>query len=796
MRGREIRRGALAPARTPGRPGRSRWRRLAGACLAAAALLAAALAPLAARAQQIELRAPPSVRDGAAAEAMRDLAGRLLPVYLEQRPELYLDNLSALQFVAGNEDAADATRRSLHRRLAAARTGAAAAPVPVPGSVLLLDIYVHASVIAGAERLPFDRAFARAYGEAVAALDDASAFAVNGLPPADLAPMERDLDAALARARAEGGLPMSQAVQLVHDYFAWLVRARGGAQATALGAQDDARRYLFEEAATIDTGQGVRLRATLARPRGASRPLPAVLEFAADPAAAVHAREFAAHGYAGVVAYSRALGKGVEAPDPFEVDGRDAAAVIQWITRQPWSDGRVAMDGSGHSAFAAWSAARRAPAALKALVTADPIAPGVDFPMQGGIFLNGAYRWIDSVAHARGPAQEGARAAAGGGPMDQAQWESLLREWYRDGDPCADLDALAGRPSPVLHEWLRHPDYDRYWRAMVPAEDELGRLDIPVLSITGSYSARQGAAFEYFERHAAQRPDAPHTLVIGPYEEGAAGREPPALGARGDEAAAIDLRALRFRWLDHVLRGAPEPEPLQGRVNYEVGGAGGWAHASTLQELEGNPLRLYLDPDAGNGARRLSATAGAPQAFTQLVVDLAGRGDAAEALARPEGAAQAAAGLALAYSTDPLPRPLEVGGRIRAHFEIETNKRDLDLTVWVCELLPDGRCPPLFAPAYALRASYAGDRARRRLLRAGARQVIDVRLERFAGRRLAAGSRLVAWVGVNKRPEQEIDYGSGRDVREEYLENAGVPLQVRWYSGSYLELPVRPAPLP
>ena len=44
---------------------------------------------------------------------MRDLAGRVLPVYQESDANQYLNNLSALQLVAGSVDSAWNTRQSL-----------------------------------------------------------------------------------------------------------------------------------------------------------------------------------------------------------------------------------------------------------------------------------------------------------------------------------------------------------------------------------------------------------------------------------------------------------------------------------------------------------------------------------------------------------------------------------------------------------------------------------------------------------------------------------------------------------
>jgi hypothetical protein len=106
------------------------------------------------------------------------------------------------------------------------------------------------------------------------------------------------------------------------------------------------------------------------------------------------------------------------------------------------------------------------------------------------------------------------------------------------------------------------------------------------------------------------------------------------------------------------------------------------------------------------------------------------------------------------------------------------------------ELLPSGEYVQLFEP-YLFRASYARDRVHRHLLRAGERQQLPFRSERLMSRKLQSGSRLVLVLGVNKRPDQEINYGTGNDVSEESLADGKVPVKIRWYSGSYIEIPVQ-----
>ena len=66
----------------------------------------------------------------------------------------------------------------------------------------------------------------------------------------------------------------------------------------------------------------------------------------------------------------------------------------------------------------------------------------------------------------------------------------------------------------------------------------------------------------------------------------------------------------------------------------------------------------------------------------------------------------------------------------------------------------------------------------------------SVTSERLTSRRLQAGSRLVMVLGINKRPDREINYGSGEDVSAESIANAGSALIIRWYGDSYLDIPV------
>ena len=45
-------------------------------------------------------------------------------------------------------------------------------------------------------------------------------------------------------------------------------------------------------------------------------------------------------------------------------------------------------------------------------------------------------------------------------------------------------------------------------------------------------------------------------------------------------------------------------------------------------------------------------------------------------------------------------------------------------------------------------------------------------------------------LGVNKRPDREINYGTGNDVSEETIADGGIPLKIQWYGDSYIDIPI------
>ena len=721
-----------------------------------------------AAASDLDFRPPASAED--AKVALQDLAGRIVPVYQDPDPNRYLENLSALQMVAGNYAAADESRRSLHDHRQKMRG-------------IILDVYARARALEAGSRISFADAFAKTYRDEMTRLSDLDAYRVNEWFLASPSVYRAAFQKLLDQQRASDSIGESAAFDLFWAYLYYDAYRSFAPLIGPLSVEDDARRYEVTEDIRIKTRLGADIAAVSVRPRGASKPLATLLEYTIY-ASIDHAKECASRGYAGVVAYVPGV-HGTTAPTvPYQHDGDAARAVIEWIPKQPWSDGRVGMYGEGYSGFTPWAAAKRLPAALQAIATSAPSAPGVDVPMAGNIFQNSAYRWSLYVTDKN--------AADEKDYYDDALWRALNVKWYSSGKRYRDLGSIYGKPNPIFLGWLNHPSFDRFWQAMLPYQGEFAKINIPVLTMTGYYAGSQPGALYYFTQHHRYNPHADHTLFIGPYDDAVMQRGPLATlqAYPVDPVALTDVRDLRYQWFDHVFKGAVVPPLLSNRVNYEVMGANEWRHAVSIDAMANSTIRYYLDPAASKDGHRLSPRKIPHAGFVHQTVSLASRNDAAWVPSLDLVSKSLVPHNHVLYESDPLPNAMELNGLFTARLDFTVNKMDVDLNIILYENTADGEYIRLFSPTDEARASYARDRAHRHLLKAGERQTLSVRAERMTSRLLQAGSRLVVILGIGKRPDREINYGTGEDVSVESIADAEVPIKIRWYGDSYVEVPV------
>lgn len=740
-------------------------------------LLLLCLASTAASAQEYTFPEAAGGDDSALKQAIPDLARRVLADYHEANRETDLDNRFRLQMVAGEYHEAIETIAAL-RELRAGK-------VPGGGPWIDAQYEVLAKAKADANR-SFDDAYTQAFQDVIGHLDDwNAALAIRTLRAAGRNSMERSLKADRERQKGKSSIVMADALRLVRDFQVLDSYRTFTPLAAPLAAADDARRYVIVKDLPVSTNGGASVCVTIVRPRVA-QPLPSLLEFTIyiDPVWNLEdALLTAAHGYAGVVGLTRGKACSPGQPVPYLHDGADAAALIDWIARQPWSDGRVGMFSGSYNGFTAWSAAKYRPKALKAIAVAAPAKPGIDVPMEGNVFWNFVYPWPFYTTDLK-TANDDATY------NDGERWNRLNHQWYVSGRAYRDLDKIDGKPNPIFDQWISHPGYDSYWQEMVPSSRDLAHLEIAALQTAGYYFGGPGAAVPYFVAYQRANPKAENVLLIGPYHH--FGAQVGVVGLLGniygslagldlDPVALINIEELRYQFFDHVFKNKAMPDLLQGRVNYEVTGANVWKHAPSLAAMANRRLRLYLN------AHRLSEKASV-DSFVPLTVNLADRSDA-DRQAPGGGVVDKAIDTwnGIEFLSDPLPAPTEMSGLFSGRLDFVTNKKDFDFEIDLYELTPKGQYVQL-AP-YWSRASYVGHPDRRQLLVPGKRQWLEFKSIRLMSRRLQAGSRVVLVLSVIKGPDRQINYGSGKDVSNETIRDAGPPLEIKWYGDSMVELP-------
>jgi len=544
--------------------------------------------------------------------------------------------------------------------------------------------------------------------------------------------------------------------------------------------------YVIDKNVVIHADDGATLCALVVRPASAQRS-PTALEFTiyVDPKKDLSRLEYAAiRGYAGVMAYTRGKGECIRQTQkivPYEDDGRDANSVIDWIARQPWSNGRVGMMGGSYDGFTQWATAKFANGHLATIVPVVPNNPGNGLPLQNSVFILPNYAWIYYVTDNR---------TLDDATYNDAKWATLPMRWYRSGRPYNDIDAIAGVPNPWLHKWLQHPGYDAYWQGMNPYRSDYARIRIPVLSIDGYYG--DSAAISYFNDFQRYNPAAHNYLVAGPWDHfGSQRRAKPDVlrDYRIDPAAHIDTWQLTFDWFDFVMRGKPRPALVRNRVNYEVMGENRWRHTPSLDAM-GSRERFYLTTTRTSGQFFLLSTVpqtrvGALAQEVNLADHTTMNNDSYPYLIlgkKPDLSD------GYAFVTAPFSQAKEVSG-LDGVFHLRVNKRDLDAGIALYEVLPDGQLFQL--TYYTERASYAKDMGVRQLLTPGKEAAIPFEQDYLFSRLIQPGSRLLLTVTVNKNAFAEVNYGTGKDVAKESIKDAGAPMKVDWLTSSYISLRVR-----
>jgi predicted acyl esterase len=280
-------------------------------------------------------------------------------------------------------------------------------------------------------------------------------------------------------------------------------------------------------------------------------------------------------------------------------------------------------------------------------------------------------------------------------------------------------------------------------------------------------------------------------FVIGPYDHFGAQRQRPALNLMGydiDSVADTSMRELAFQWFDYILKRSSKPALLKDKINYEVMGANVWRHAATLEKVSNDTMTFFLSDNKEGAGYLLSGEKSPQKSFLKQVVDFRDRVTQNNyfTLFIINDSLDLSTGLL--FITKPFAETFSMTGCFLGTLTTEINKKDMDVSVAFYEQMPNGKF--FYLTRWLGRASYARDNSKRQLLNPNEETKIPFDRTRFVSRQISKGSRLVIVLNGNKHPYEEINYGTGKNVSDETIVEAGEPLQIKWFNTSYIRVPV------
>lgn len=543
--------------------------------------------------------------------------------------------------------------------------------------------------------------------------------------------------------------------------------------------------FIINTDVMIKTASGATLSAVIVRHKNMDKPQPTALQFHIYADVKEHVKtaiNAAKHGYIGIVVDTRGKRLSPDEIIPYEHDAKDINDVIDWISKQDFSDGRVAMYGGSYLGFTQWAATKYMHPALKTIVPSVANNPMHGRPMENNIFITPNYQWEFYVTNNK--------TLDNKVNNDRDYWDKAITDWYKSGRSYRDIDKIEGTANPLLQKYLNHPAQDDFWLNMGPRENEYSKINIPVLSINGYYDDGHISSLYYLNQHLKYNKNAEHYWVIGPYNHFFS-KSKTIRGYEKDPVAALDRTELAFQWFDYVLKGAKKPDLVKSKVNYQLMGDNSWQHADSLAALNNNYQRFYLTTVKDKGTYLLSKEVDHKPDSLKQTVDLADRTTSnntdtypwpiiKEQLDDPTG---------FTFVSEAFEQDTSVHGSFSGEIKVKINKKDFDLGLTFYELTPEGKYFSLFY--YISRASYAKDPSNRQLLVPGKIETIPFKDTRMTGKLFKKGSRLVVVVNVNKNAAAQVNFGTGKGVSDENITDGKVPLEVEWLNSSFVNVPMK-----
>lgn len=557
-------------------------------------------------------------------------------------------------------------------------------------------------------------------------------------------------------------------------------------KATKLASQTS--DYDIQDSVSVKTRDGAILSAIIVRKKEDTTPKPVILQYTIyvrDKGRDLKTlKESADHGYVGIMVYSRGKRFSPNEINPYENESTDVYDAIDWISKQKWCNGSVGMFGGSYNGFTQWAACKTVHPALKTIVPYVANRPGMGLPMENNIFINPNYEWSFYVSN-----NKYLDTVSGN---NRQRFRTMQSKWWESGTAYKKLDSIDGEPNRLFQKWISHPAFDNYWQKMAPYKLDFAQINIPILAFDGYYNDSQNSSLYYLRELQKYNPNTPAYLIIGPYGHFGTqiGGEAVINDYKVDSLALIDIKKITYQWFDFILKNGTKPEVLKDKINYQVMGTNSWRSAPSIDKMHNDFLTFYLTNTKSGNFYTANSKKSGKKDFLLQQIDLADRQKSSNNDYYPDPIIKKEIDTTSGFRfiSDPLKEPVIVNGSFLGELKISINKRDVDLGVTVYEVLPNGE---YFHLSYYIgRASYAKNIEKRQLLKPNTIETISFSNTHLVSKQLSKGSRLLIVIDVNKNSFSQLNYGTDKEVSDETIKDAKVPLQIKWYTDSFVKIPV------
>ena len=412
--------------------------------------------------------------------------------------------------------------------------------------------------------------------------------------------------------------------------------------------------------------------------------------------------------------------------EPFRNDIEDGYDTIEWAAAQPWSNGKVGMQGGSYLGHVQWRAAMAKPPHLVAMFP----AVAATSLYHDWITLNGGWRL--SFNFGWGPVRQESRIMQNTGPHVMPGGSEVISfdrmQWHL---PLISMQQLAGRNAQFYKDWIAHPDYDDYWKKL-NAEEVFDQIAVPAHTFGGWFDIfSQGTLRGYAglsKKGATEQARRGSRLVIGPWGHGSSQKFGDIdFGAH----AHVDTHALELRYFDFWLKGLRNGLDKEPPVTLFVMGRGEWRQENEYPLARTQYKKMHLSSggkaNTGNGDGKLSWEAPGANATPDKyrydpdnpVPSLGGNnccGTPTPAGPRDQRTVEAR-GDVLVYTSERLQEPVEVTGPVKVVLYAASDARDTDFVAKLVDVFPDGRA--ISVAEGIMRAKYREGTSRGSLIEPG-----------------------------------------------------------------------------